>query len=440
MSESPPKKGVHSVKVPRLYKAAASILDSYKRGEDSVKNLVYRGQGKQRHPNVKALLALLMEAVNREQQIEAATQAVQLFTKEPRFSPSLASVLLAELVWGKGRLPQGSRPVDTILRYRGELEAALSSSQHLGKDGRALAEGWPRYARVNTLSSSLGEVGRQLVEEGWEQQEFQQHITSQQYLELLRGLRGKMYLQDLHIPSLLVFPPKTELALHPLVKQGQLVLQDKASCLPVHCLDPPQGSRVLDTCSAPGMKTSQLAAAVGHAGGVVAVERSSARCSTLRKVLKTTGCDGVVTVYNQDFLRLQPHLLKGLEMAVVDPSCSGTGMARREGHQQEVSKDRLLKLQELQVNILTKVLSIESMVRVVYSTCATSVTENEEVVERVLQTFPGWGIKEGVLPTWPRRGFQGASPLSQHMIRAEAEEDLCNGFFVAVFEKKDSKD
>ena len=48
----------HSVKVPRLYKVATSILKSFKNGEGSVKTLVYDAKAKKKHPNVKALFAL----------------------------------------------------------------------------------------------------------------------------------------------------------------------------------------------------------------------------------------------------------------------------------------------------------------------------------------------------------------------------------------------
>ena len=75
------------------------------------------------------------------------------------------------------------------------------------------------------------------------------------------------------------------------------MLQDKASCFPVAALAPPVGAKVLDACSAPGMKTSQLAAAVcgdwvASLGGspplgasVVAVERNSKRFSVLCQML-----------------------------------------------------------------------------------------------------------------------------------------------------------
>ena len=56
----------HSVKVPRVYKIAASILSAYFRGEGSIKDLVYNQPKKKRHPRVNAILALTSEAVRNE--------------------------------------------------------------------------------------------------------------------------------------------------------------------------------------------------------------------------------------------------------------------------------------------------------------------------------------------------------------------------------------
>jgi putative methyltransferase len=50
---------------------------------------------------------------------------------------------------------------------------------------------------------------------------------------------------DYHVPDLLVFAEKTEFHRHPLYLEGKLILQDKASCLPVCALAPPSGSVVL---------------------------------------------------------------------------------------------------------------------------------------------------------------------------------------------------
>ena len=249
-----------------------------------------------KHPNTKALFALVMETVNHYKQIQEAANKIQLFETEPRFNKHLAFVLINELIWGKETLPGSSLPVQTVLKYKKRLKKTIDV--HSSKDFRALDASWPRYARVNTLCNNLHRVSRQLRQEGWLEVMYDKsQVTHSEYLNLVAGLTDGQYLTDLHIPNLLVFPPKTALYDHSLVREGSLMLQDKASCFPVAALAPPVGATVLDACSAPGMKTSQLAAAVcgdwvASLGGsppqgarVVAVERSSKRFSVLCEML-----------------------------------------------------------------------------------------------------------------------------------------------------------
>jgi len=429
----------HSVKVPRLYKVASNILKDFHDGKDSIKNLVFNCK---KHPNTKALFALVMETANHSKQIDEATKKIQLFETEPRFNRHLAFVLINELFWGKETLPGDSLPVQTVLKYKKRLKKTIDLN--LNKDLRALDATWPRYARVNTLCNNQHRVTRHLREEGWLEVMYDKEaVTSDEFLDLVAGLREGQFLSDLHVPNLLVFPPKTPLYQHDLVKDGSLMLQDKSSCFPVAALNPPAGSCVLDACAAPGMKTSQLAAAVcgdwvAALGGqppsgakVIAVERSSKRFSVLCDMLSRSRADSVTTPLNSDFLDLEHENYPDVEYIVLDPSCSGTGMAKRGGDQEDPSPDRLLKLASLQMKLLNHALGFPGVKKVVYSTCAVSEEENERVVSHVLDGHPLWKVIPA-MSNWKRRGF---GTYGDKLIRADPDKDWCNGFFVAVLEK-----
>jgi len=442
----------HSIKVPRLYKVAANILKDYHEGKDSIKNLVFNCK---KHPNTKALFALVMETANHSKQIEAATKKIQLFENEPRFNKHLAFVLINELLWGKETLPgQGdvakcSLPVQTVLKYKKKLKKSIDTS--MSKDLRALDATWPRYARVNTLCNNQHRVSRQLREEGWLEVIYDKtEVNHQQYLDIVASLREGQYVSDLHIPNLLVFPPKTPLYEHDLVKDGSLMLQDKSSCFPVAALAIPPGSCVLDACAAPGMKTSQIAAAVcgdwvAALGGnpppgakVIAVERSSKRYNVLCEMLQRSKGDSVTTALNSDFLDIDPDQHQEVEYIVLDPSCSGTGMVKRGGDEEEPSEERLQKLQILQFKLLTHALKFPNVKKVVYSTCAVSTMENEELILKVMQNNSNHWQVVPAMPAWERRGLGGSGPYpdGQKFVRADPEKDWCNGFFVAVLERR----
>ena len=77
--------------------------------------------------------------------------------------------------------------------------------------------------------------------------------------------------------------------------------------------------------------------------------------------------------------------------------------------------------------------------RIVYSTCSTLDEENEAVVAKAAAQLAtiGWALTHA-LPAWPRRGKAVAglsADSAERCARFDPDEDLCLGFFVAVFER-----
>jgi putative methyltransferase len=79
------------------------------------------------------------------------------------------------------------------------------------------------------------------------------------------------FTNDIHIPNLLAFAPKTVFHSDPAYTTGKIILQDKASCFPAVVLDPPASDDtvVIDATAAPGNKTSHLSALMKNKGKVV---------------------------------------------------------------------------------------------------------------------------------------------------------------------------
>ncbi|KAG8268463.1 putative 28S rRNA (cytosine-C(5))-methyltransferase [Homalodisca vitripennis] len=87
-----------------------------------------------------------------------------------------------------------------------------------------------RYVRVNTIKDDVESVIGYFSEEGW--QLIETADSYQSYLDQLRELKpgGDQFLQDFHIPEVLVFPPGTALYQHHLYKNGTLHFMDKVFC------------------------------------------------------------------------------------------------------------------------------------------------------------------------------------------------------------------
>nr|XP_023030251.1 probable 28S rRNA (cytosine-C(5))-methyltransferase [Leptinotarsa decemlineata] len=317
----------HSVKVPRLYKVAATIAKEVSEGLGSIKQLVYEKQKK--HPNIKALYALVATLFQKTEELDTILKRSQFLTKESRLDIWLAKILIVELIWGRKTLPGQSKPESTVRAYEQIFKAHLSDDKTNSSEIiDAQVKLKPRYVRVNSLALTLNEAVEGFRDEGWIMSKFLDKSDYQGFLNKISSLNEDEFLVDIHIPNLLIFPPKTQFYNHPAYKNGSIILQDKASCLPVHILNPTPGSKVLDMCAAPGMKTTHLAAVLNNEGTVYAVERDPRRFEILNKIIESSKATCIQS-FNRDVLTCTAEELPGVEYILVDPSCSGSGMIDR---------------------------------------------------------------------------------------------------------------
>lgn len=227
---------------------------------------------------------------------------------------------------------------------------------------------------------------------------------------------------------------------------------------------------MIDACAAPGNKTSHVAALLGRHGKsgnkskIFAFDKNPQRAELLQQRMDSAGASGIVKVSNEDFLEVDVTDLKykSVSCVLLDPSCSGSGVARvlervvERGENGDGNKtvqatvdNRLLKLRTFQLAALRKAMSFPSVQFVVYSTCSIHKEENESVVVEALsrdssptdssQSSSCWTLIEPLrMKDWTRRGesFEGLPlELQNKLIRCHPSDGL-NGFFVAVFRKQ----
>jgi 16S rRNA (cytosine967-C5)-methyltransferase len=154
------------------------------------------------------------------------------------------------------------------------------------------------------------------------------------------------------------------------VAEGRIWPQSRGSQLAGLVVGSQDGDRVLDVCSAPGGKTSQLR------GEVTAVELDSNRASELRENLALLGATNV-TVVEADGTKL-PLELDGFDRALVDAPCSGLGVL---GQRPDL-RWRATALPELQLALLRSAAArMKPGGTIIYSVCTINADENEAVVE-----------------------------------------------------------
>jgi len=217
--------------------------------------------------------------------------------------------------------------------------------------------------------------------------------------------------------------------------EGAWWVQDIAATLPARLLGSGGGRRVLDLCSAPGGKTMQLASAGWQ---VTAVDASDQRMARLRENLSRTGL--IANVVIGDALFYSPD--QPFDAVLVDAPCSATGIFRR--HPDVLHRVRpkaISGLAEQQQAILARAAqAVKPGGTLVYAVCSLEREEGEEVARRFLashQNFAPAALPDG------SDLYNFALKPEGHMLRvapgALASEGGADGFFVAMFHKKDEQ-
>ncbi|XP_047693463.1 28S rRNA (cytosine-C(5))-methyltransferase isoform X3 [Prionailurus viverrinus] len=387
-----------------LYATAASVLAGVESRRGSIKGLVYASS----FQNVKQLYALVCETQRYSSVLDAVITSAGLLRAEKKLRPHLAKVLVYELLLGKGfKGGSGGRWKPLLDRHQARLKAELARLKvHRGvsknedllqvesKPGPASQV--PRFVRVNTLKTCCDDAVDYFKRQGFS---YQGRASS---LEDLRALKGKCFLLDPLLPELLVFPAQTDLHDHPLYQAGHLILQDK------------------------------------NQGKIFAFDLDAGRLASMATLLARAGVS-CCELAEEDFLAIPPsdQRYRQVQYILLDPSCSGSGMATRQLEEPGAgtpSKARLQALAGFQRRALCHALTFPSLQRLVYSTCSLCQEENEDVVRDALQQNSGTFRLVPILPSWPHRGL-GTFPGAECCLRASPETTLTGGFFVAVLER-----
>lgn len=416
------------VPVPQLYREAVKILMRYENKEGSLKNLVFSN----RYPNCKTMYGLLCKTVENAVTIKAALTDCNLLKEQPNFNPRLALILTTELL-RKGHLPGGCKPVLVLNQYADKIKQLVSSSFAERESPGKRIEKNPRYVRINTLLASVERVHAQLAKEGWNLIKYEaSQATYDEFLDYVKNMDAKCYMEDYHIPDLLLFPHGTAFWDNDLYKNSLIILQDKASCLPVFLSNIKAGASVIDACAAPGNKTLYIAAAMNNLGKIKAVDKHHDRYQLLMEYTAQRGATCIKCI-NCNFTDISPSKHDDVEYIFVDPSCSSSGVGF---HDDEVSLDRVKNLAAFQLQLLRHALSFPVVQKVIYSTCSVTMEENEKVVEQALREFGDKFCLKKLSKKLPGWKHFGKTELARRCIRTNICVDKCQGFFVAIFKRK----
>ncbi|KAF0760966.1 putative 28S rRNA (cytosine-C(5))-methyltransferase [Aphis craccivora] len=392
--------------------------------------------------NKLTLNAVLMNVFKWEKVIDVLVEKSNILEKENNMDRDLVYVFITEMMWSKFGLKGNAKNILAIKKYKNEFLKLMKENDLEKLSGSKYTKVLkPRFFRVNTLMTTIEEILEKLLKLKFKKLESPKSYA--EFLELIKSDKFKpknVFVQDVHIKELLVFNSKVKFYELEEYNNGSLIVQDKASCLAAYLLNPEPNSTVLDMCAAPGMKTSHLAAIMQNKGKLYAVDRCKDRFNTMQKMLERYMVQNVET-FNMDALTFPYY--DDVKYILLDPSCSGSGIVDRvrndSSQQNQNFQMRLKKLANVHAQLLNHALkSYPKLERLVYSTCSANHEENEAVVDEALSVNGKFKLLDctKIVKGWTNKGVPGFD-CSEMCLNAVPSDDCTNGFFIAVFVRRD---
>jgi len=166
-------------------------------------------------------------------------------------------------------------------------------------------------------------------------------------------------------------------------RDGLLQVQDESSTLISELLDPKPEETIVDLCSGPGGKTTNIAELMNDKGLVIAVDIRRSRLKFVLDNARRLGLNIVTGVVADG----RTFRTRGADRIIVDAPCSGLGVLRRRADLRwRMNEKEIGNLSRLQLALLLNTAdSVRTGGVLVYSTCTIEPEENELVVLKFLE-------------------------------------------------------
>jgi len=210
-------------------------------------------------------------------------------------------------------------------------------------------------------------------------------------------------------------------------RNGLIRVQDEASQLVARLVAPRPSERVLDLCAGAGGKTLHIAALMENRGKITAVDFHPDKLRLLAAEAGRLGATIVETLPG-DAARTPEAFRGAFDGVLLDAPCSGLGTLRRNPEiRWRITPADLEKCSQIQKRLLRSAADcVKPGGRLVYTTCAVTAEENENVVGDFLAGHPEY---TRISPD----GIPPALVDAHSFFRTFPHRHAMDGFFGAVF-------
>jgi len=221
--------------------------------------------------------------------------------------------------------------------------------------------------------------------------------------------------------------------------QGYYYIQDIASMLPAHFLNPNSKDLVVDMAAAPGGKATHLAQIMKNLGSLVLIDRNKKRIPALKINIRRMGVHNSI-ILNMDSKNIQKLGIYA-DMILLDAPCTGEGLIRQDPSRKKSKKlADILNMSKIQKNLLGSGLdTLKKNGLLLYSTCSIAPEENEFIINDVLKKRKS--IK--IIPLEENLGISGFTRVYgndlnedlKHSQRFYPHKHDTIGFFICLLKK-----
>jgi 16S rRNA C967 or C1407 C5-methylase (RsmB/RsmF family)/NOL1/NOP2/fmu family ribosome biogenesis protein len=210
---------------------------------------------------------------------------------------------------------------------------------------------------------------------------------------------------------------------------GDYYIQDAGSMLALEVLDARPGELICDLCAAPGAKASAILESLNGTGMLLANEVIRSRADVLAWSLARTRHSNYA-LGSLDPVVLADHLHGQFDAVLVDAPCSGQALVSNNKRDQNAfAAQQIEHSAQRQARILDSAIKLlKPGGRLVYSTCTFAVEENEQQMQRLIETSP-----ESWQPILPDKLSPFQSPILAGCYRVWPHRDRCAGAFAAGY-------
>lgn len=210
------------------------------------------------------------------------------------------------------------------------------------------------------------------------------------------------------------------------LQNGFAQVQDESSMLVAHVVNPQPGEFIIDTCSAPGGKTTHMATLMNNQGTIIASDIYEHKLKLIQDNAQRLGIT-IIKPILIDARDIGSNYKQQADKVLVDAPCSGMGVLRRKPDSRwNKTAEIFEKLPPLQLAILESAShAVKKGGVLVYSTCTIMPQENQEIIDAFLAKHPEFVLDD------VRKYLPFKSHSKTKTLQLIPYQDNTDGFFIA---------